>query len=246
MKAVRFVSYISIKGIDARDFMKTLDIVTIDGPAGSGKSTVARRVAVELGFGFLDTGAMYRAVAWCALDMRITLEDFSGLEQMLSALDIQMNPDPVGFKIWLNGRDITDDIRQPHISQAASDFSTVGMVRDFCVGMQKKIGFAGRIVAEGRDMGSVVFPQARWKFFLTASPDERARRRLIQDGGSMQPEILESVRQQIMLRDRQDMNRILSPLVVPEGAFVLDTTYLSIDDVVSGIVTCVKKKFRTA
>jgi CMP/dCMP kinase len=222
--------------------MARLDVVTIDGPAGAGKSTVARRLAIAMGYGFLDTGAMYRAVAFMAIKHHIRAQETNDLGDFLKNLQMRMKADPQQFTIWIDDTDVSRDIREPHMGKAASDFSALKSVRDYCVRLQQMLGEKGHIVAEGRDMGSVVFPNARWKYYLTAGADERAMRRLLQETGQYDPELFNIRRSEIIARDNQDMNRTLSPLIIPEGAVMLDTSSLTIDQVVSLLVADVKKK----
>jgi cytidylate kinase len=200
-------------------------IVTIDGPAGAGKSTAARMLAARLNIRFLDTGAMYRAFTFKALREGIDVARPSDLVRMIRASRLEMPP----HRVLLDGQDVTDRIRTPEISDKASILSTHPEVRVELVRLQQEIGRHESLVTEGRDQGTVAFPDAEFKFYLTADPQERARRRR-KDLGECAPveEILEEIRR----RDERDMSRTASPLRPPDGAIVIDTTTLSAEQVV--------------
>lgn len=219
-----------------------IDVVTIDGPAGAGKSTVARTAARELGFTFLDTGAMYRAVALGAVEAGIGLKDDGALRRYLADLDLTIVPNPEVMILRLNGRDVTRDIRQPEMGQYASDYSTLSPVRAFCSRQQREFGRRGRVVCEGRDMGTVVFPDARWKFFLTASVAERARRRWAELRDRGEDPDRARIEQAIRERDRQDSGRALAPLKPAADAVIIDTTAMDLDAVVRAVVQRVKPR----
>ncbi|MDY6852624.1 MAG: (d)CMP kinase, partial [Thermodesulfobacteriota bacterium] len=152
-------------------------IITIDGPAGAGKSTVARALANRLGWTYLDTGAMYRAVGLAAFEDGADVSDEKAMTRLMAGLDLKVAASPETTRVYLAGREVTSEIRQPHISGLASAASALGVVRRAMVDLQRRLGAAGEIVAEGRDMGTVVFPRAEIKFFIDASLEERARRR---------------------------------------------------------------------
>ncbi len=200
-------------------------VVAIDGPAGAGKSTVARATARALGFPFLDSGAMYRAVGL------MTLRHGGAASEQAERLEIQL-----GERVIANGEDVTDAIRTPEVSEAASKVATNDLVRAALVEKQRALLDAGDWVAEGRDIGTVVAPEAAVKVFLTASPEERARRRAAELGTD-----LDTVLRDQALRDAQDMGREHSPLAVAPGAVELDTTGLSVDEVVARIVELVER-----
>src|SRR3954453_22303607 len=200
-------------------------VVAIDGPAGAGKSTVARAVADALGFTYLDSGAMYRAVA---LDV---LENGGSASERAGELELEL-----GDGVLANGRDVTEAIRSPEVSEAASKVATNPKVREALVEKQRELLGRGDWVAEGRDIGTVVAPDAEVKVFLTASPEERARRRAEELGTDV-----DTVLRDQALRDAQDEGREVSPLVRAGDAVELDTTGLSIDEVVRRIVDLVGK-----
>jgi cytidylate kinase len=200
----------------------TLPIIAIDGPAGSGKSTVSRALAHRLGIDRLDTGAMYRAVAWAALDRQIDPADQPAVAELARTIGIS-----VGEQVEVDGTDVTEAIRGPAVSGAVSVVAANPAVRSVLVQRQRRwVAERGGGVVEGRDIGSVVFPDAKVKIFLTASPDERARRRPEED------------QQALSRRDRLDSTRAVSPLGVAEGALVIDTTDRQVEDIVDQVVGC--------
>jgi cytidylate kinase len=192
-------------------------VVAIDGPAGAGKSTVARAVASELGFTFLDSGAMYRCVGLAALDRQV--------DPAAVAKDLRID---LGDRVLLDGRDVTEAIRAPEVSEAASRAAAEPAVRAAMVGQQRRLLGEGDWVAEGRDIGTVVAPDAEVKIFLTADPRERARRRAEELGVDPATVLAEQV-----IRDQRDATRADSPLVPAPGATILDTTGLSLPEVVA-------------
>jgi CMP/dCMP kinase len=200
-------------------------VVAIDGPAGAGKSSVARALADALGFTYLDSGAMYRAVGL------MTLRHGGAASEQARRVELDM-----GERVIANGEDVTEAIRTPEVSEAASRVATNDAVRAALVEKQRDLLASGDWVAEGRDIGTVVAPDAAVKVFLTASPEERARRRAVELGAD-----LETVRRDQALRDAQDATREHSPLMVAPGAIQLDTTGLSLDDVVARIVALVRE-----
>ena len=214
-------------------------VVAIDGPAGAGKSTVARRVADALELGYLDTGALYRAVALAAIEGETALDDAAALADLAAGLDVEM---PAGSRrIVLAGRDVSDVIRTPQISQAASRVSALPAVRSALVELQRSAARPPGTVAEGRDMGTVIFPQADLKVFLDADPDERARRRTeeLRDRTGAERDgtgDLENVKRDMAERDRRDRTREVAPLEAAPDAVVIDSTPLAIDEVVETIV----------
>jgi CMP/dCMP kinase len=195
-------------------------VIAIDGPAGAGKSSVARAVAAELGFGYLDSGAMYRCVALAALEQ--------GAEPAEVAPRIRIE---VGERVMLDGRDVTESIRAPEVSEAASRAASDPAVRAALVEQQRRLLAGGNWVAEGRDIGTVVAPEAAVKVFLTASPEERARRRAAELGADQ-----DAVRAEQALRDERDTTRSHSPLEPAPGAVVLDTSDLTLPAVVQRVI----------
>lgn len=218
-------------------------IVAIDGPAASGKSTVAKAVARALGFRYLDTGAMYRAIAATALSRHVDLHDPEALARLASEEGVSFSyreGDPVQTGVFIGGVDVTTDIRTPAIDVAVSMVAKVPAVRAAMVVQQRALSGDANAVVEGRDIGTVVFPDAAVKVYLTASAEERARRRhyeLADAGHSLESD---SVREGIERRDAADSGREASPLSVADDATVVDTTGLSIEEVVSRIVDLVR------
>jgi len=212
-----------------------LTIIAIDGPAGAGKSTVARLLARRLSYLYLDTGAMYRALTWQALRDEVDLEDEDALAELARCTRLELVPDADGIRVFANGREITDEIRSPEVTSKVSYIDKVPGVRDAMVRLQREFGREGRIVAEGRDMGTVVFPDAACKVYLDASVDERARRRWSDLRGKGVDTRLEGVKRDIVARDAKTMQREIAPLRQAEDAVRLDTTDLSVDEVVEEI-----------
>jgi cytidylate kinase len=215
-------------------------IVTIDGPAGAGKTTVSRRLAERLGFRYIDTGALYRGVAYEVRAAGIEPDDDEALARLCRKLRIELVQTGSGLRLFSNGVDITDKIRTPEISMLASAVSARGVVRGFLMQLQRSFG-RGRIVIEGRDMGTVVFPDAQVKFFLDASPEVRARRRYL-DLKDTSGQNLEGVRQDMLNRDRSDSSRTLSPLKPAADATIVDSTDRSIEEIVDHMADLIAKK----
>ena len=206
------------------------NIVTIDGPSGVGKSTVARRVADLLGFSCLDTGAMYRAVALKAAEAGVSPSDSASLGRLLSATAVEFSPEG---RVFLDGREVSELIRTEKMSSLSSELAELAEVREFLVGIQRKIGERGNIVAEGRDMGTYVFPGAKHKFYLDAAVAERAKRRFLQNRRGDVP--LPDVEAELRRRDRRDTLRAENPLRPAPDAVVMDTTRMSAEDVIAAI-----------
>lgn len=211
-------------------------VVAIDGPAGAGKSTVSRRLARLLGYRYVDTGAMYRAIGVLAASQHIPVSDSAALAALCDRTTIEFQErDDGGVRVLAGGQDLTEAIRTPEAAQQASITSTVPVVRERLVAMQRAMGAAGGVVMEGRDIGTVVFPDALVKAFLDASPRERARRRAGELHATVSDADLRRMEQEIAERDDRDRHRTHSPLRPAEDAVVLDTTAMNIDDVVNAL-----------
>jgi cytidylate kinase len=209
--------------------------IAIDGPAGSGKSTVAKRVAEALGYTFVDTGALYRCVALAALEAGLTLDQPDALGRLAAAVEIRFGPLRQGRQaVWLGGREVTDRIRQPDIDALSSPVSAVGAVRAALLGQQRAFAAAGPVVMEGRDIQTVVLPEAQVKVFLTASPNVRAERRLAQMPAGTAS--LEQIAAGIAERDARDSSRATAPLAAAAEAVLIDTDVLTIEQVAARII----------
>ena len=211
-------------------------IIAIDGPAGSGKSSVAKMIAHRLGFQHIDTGAMYRAVAWKGQQTGIDLSDPDAVARMAEATDIELIPGGGGQRILVDGQDVTAQLKTEAVGRGAATVASQARVREILVAKQRDIGKNGGVVMDGRDIGTVVFPGADKKFFLDADPRERGRRRF-EELKASNPEVdLESIIDQVRERDFEDKNRAVSPLKQAADAIRLDTTHLAIEDVVEKIL----------
>ena len=211
-------------------------IIAIDGPVGSGKSTVARRVAELLGYLHLDSGAMYRAVALAADRAGVPLDDAAGLEQVARAAQISLEMDGAVKRVRLNGEDVTEALRGPEMSQQASRVAQVPGLRRVLVAQQQHMGAAGGIVVEGRDIGTVVFPQAELKIFLDADVEVRARRRWLEYEQKGQPTDLARLIAEVRERDHRDRDRAASPLRRAEDAVYVDSSAMEAEEVARLIV----------
>ncbi len=216
-------------------------IIAIDGPAGSGKSTIAARLAHKLGYINLESGAMYRALALKAMEQNVPLDDAEAVRQLADSTMIQLEPQGDGNRVLLDGRDVSQRIRQPDVTTAASRVSAHPPVRRVLVARQRELGADGGVVMEGRDIGTAVFPNADVKIFLDADPSVRAERRVLQNGDSSADE-RQRVQAEIAARDQRDRTRVASPLVPAPDAVILDTTHKSIDEVVAELEAIVRKR----
>jgi CMP/dCMP kinase len=221
-------------------------IVTLDGPAGSGKSTTARAVADRLGFRHLDSGALYRALTFALLEEGIPEEEWPRLDlERLRALDVEIDPDEDDFVIRVRGRPVRAELRSPEVTSRVSRLASLPASRACLLELQHEAGEEGRLIADGRDMGTVVFPDADVKVYLVADLELRARRRL-KEGGVEDPseEELRTQSSEIAERDRRDSEREISPLRKPEDAHLIDTTRLSFQAQVEAIVELVERAGR--
>lgn len=214
-------------------------IIAIDGPAGSGKSTVAKEVAMRLGFHYLDTGAMFRAIAYRAVSTGVSLDDELGLTRIAEQDCIEfgyVDGDVLPSRVFIAGQEVTSEIRTPEIDKAVSPVASCPAVRTALLAQQRHIAQSANYVVEGRDIGSVVFPDAEVKVFVTATPDERARRRAEQNVARGMEGDFDTIYAAIIARDEYDSNREVAPLRPADDSHILDTTELSIDEVVNRIV----------
>ena len=218
--------------------------ITIDGPVASGKSTLSRLVAKKLNLLYLDTGAMYRAVALQAQRAGVDLSDGIELGKLCKNLDINLVSEGGSPKIYIGEEDISLDIRRPEMDMLSSRVSAVREVREAMTGLQRKIGKKGGVVAEGRDMGTVVFPEADYKFFITALPKVRAERRYKERIGRNESVLRKDVERELKKRDEQDKNRFIAPLRPAKDAVIIDTSGLDIGQVVEEIIVKMKNGIR--
>jgi cytidylate kinase len=219
-------------------------VITIDGPAGAGKTTISQLLAQRLGYRYIDTGALYRAVAWEARRAAVAPDDDAGLEGLCRTLDLDFRDSEKGLRLVSAGRDITDEIRGPQITMLASAVSARAAVRKFLLDVQRRMGEGKNIVLEGRDTGTVVFPQADIKFFLDASQSTRALRRFRQMGEQdRRRQSLEDVQKDIQRRDFNDSTRTLAPLKPAPDAIIIDSTDLTIQRVVELMLAHISRLF---
>jgi cytidylate kinase len=213
-------------------------IIAIDGPAGSGKSTVARIVAEKLNFRYIDTGSMYRSVAWKSLQKKTTLKNEAAVADIASKIKIELIPDEDGQLVFVDGKNITDQLKVEEISRGAAIVAAQPLIREIMTNKQRKLGAHGKVVMDGRDIGTVVFPQADKKFFLDADSKERGRRRFaeLEEKNQAKNTDLSTIIKQIVQRDYEDRNRKIAPLKQAKDAMLIDTTHLSIDQVVEEII----------
>ena len=217
-------------------------IIAIDGPSGAGKSTITRLLADRLGFLHIDTGAMFRAVALMARRAGIAPEDHKGLAALCDGLSIELTGDNNHFRVVVNGDDVTDEIRTPEISLLTSRISAVGVVRDCLLELQRKMGQTGRVVLEGRDIGTVVFPDAQVKFYLTASAEERGRRRYLELSAKGEQVTLEQTITEVRQRDDADRKRPIAPLRKADDAIEIDSSDLTIQQVVERMERIIEER----
>jgi len=218
--------------------MKRL-VITIDGPAGAGKTTVSRTLADRLGYKYIDTGALYRGVAYEARSREIAHDDDDGLEKLCAGLDLKFVCQRKGLRLFSSNSDITERIRTPEITMLASAVSARPVVRKYLLGLQRELGKKRGVIFEGRDMGTVVFPDADIKFFLAASGEVRASRRY-KELKSASPQTLQEVENEMARRDKNDSSRKLAPLKPASDAIYIDSTELTVDNVVEAMLAKIK------
>jgi cytidylate kinase len=214
-------------------------VVAIDGPAGAGKSTTARLLAARLGYDLLDTGAIYRVMALLARRAGVAWDDGPGVAGLAEGLDLRFHLEGGVNHVLVAGVDVTKDIRAPEMSDGASRVSALAEVRAALLGLQRRLGAQGGVVVEGRDIGTVVFPDAGAKFFLTASPDERARRRVAELQAAGRPADFVTTREEMRARDERDSTRAVAPLKQAADAVAVDSSGLTPDEVVAKMAALV-------
>ena len=217
-------------------------IITIDGPGGAGKSTIGKILAKKLDYVYLDTGALYRALAYKALKEKILIDDPASLATLCRHTEVVLKNNRGHLNVYVDGEDVERKIRTEEVGLAASKISTFPVVREKLLDLQRQAGIQGGIIADGRDMGSGVFPGADYKFYLDASVEERTRRRhqeLLQKNSVAE---YESIKKDMQARDRQDSQREIAPLKAPEGSVMIDSDHLSIEEVVEKIISTISIK----
>jgi cytidylate kinase len=217
-------------------------VVAIDGPAGAGKSTVARALASRLGYTFLDTGAIYRSVALLTREQGISWTDGARAGAIATAIDVSFASDGAKTRVLANGLDVTDAIRHAEISEGASQVSALPEVRAGLLDAQRRVASHGSVVAEGRDVGTVVFPSARAKFFLVASPETRARRRMLELAAAGRPATFEAVLADMATRDARDSQREVAPLRKAQDAIEIDSSALTPEQVIEHMLDVVRSR----
>lgn len=217
-------------------------IIAIDGPSGAGKSTLAKKLAADLGFIYLDTGAMYRALALKILRQGVDLADDQKLAELVNSTSVDLQCDRAELEVLLDGKNVASEIRTPAVSQMASKASALKLVRDRMLELQRRLGERGSVVAEGRDIGTVVFPDAQVKIFLSASAAERARRRCAELRAAGQPVDLDVTLREIEERDQRDSERALAPLRKADDALVIDSSNSTADEVAACVLAEIRMK----
>ena len=216
--------------------------IAIDGPAGAGKSSISKVVANKLGYLYIDTGAMYRGVTWAVLDSHVDVNNQKEVEALLPSLDLTLEPTASACKVYVKGQDVTDLIRQQQINENVSTIASYKGVREYLVERQQAMAAVGGVILDGRDIGSVVLPDAELKIYLTASVDARAKRRWLEVQGTSNEQPLEDIKKNVESRDEMDKNRDESPLVCVEDAIVVDSSNMTFDEAVKHILHLVQER----
>ena len=216
--------------------------IAIDGPAGAGKSSISKVVANELGYLYIDTGAMYRGLTWAVLDSHVNVNNQKDVESLLPSLDLTLEPTANACKVFVKGQDVTDLIRQQQINENVSTIASYKGVREYLVERQQAMAAVGGVILDGRDIGSVVLPKAELKIYLTASVDARAKRRWLEVQGTSNEQSLEDIKKNVESRDEMDKNRDESPLVCVEDAIVVDSSNMTFDETVEHILHLVQER----
>ncbi|MDU2701543.1 MAG: (d)CMP kinase [Veillonella sp.] len=216
--------------------------VAVDGPAGAGKSSISKIVAKKLGYLYIDTGAMYRSVTWAVFHNHIDVNNQKAVEALLPELDLTMEASDDSCKVFIAGQDVTDFIRTPQVNNAVSIVASYKGVRQYLVERQRLMAEAGGVILDGRDIGSVVLPNAELKIYLTASVEARAMRRYLEVKGTVNEQTLEDIKDSVMQRDDMDKNRKESPLIQVEDAVLVDSSEMTFDETVEHILHLVQER----
>ena len=216
--------------------------VAVDGPAGAGKSSISKIVAKKLGYLYIDTGAMYRSVTWAVLHNHIDVNNQKAVEALLPELDLTMEASDDSCKVFIAGQDVTDFIRTPQVNNAVSIVASYKGVRQYLVERQRLMAEVGGVILDGRDIGSVVLPNAELKIYLTASVEARAMRRYLEVKGTVNEQTLEDIKDSVMQRDDMDKNRKESPLIQVEDAVLVDSSEMTFDETVEHILHLVQER----
>ena len=216
--------------------------VAVDGPAGAGKSSISKIVAKKLGYLYIDTGAMYRSVTWAVLHNHIDVNNQKAVEALLPELDLTMEASDDSCKVFIAGQDVTDFIRTPQVNNAVSIVASYKGVRQYLVERQRLMAEAGGVILDGRDIGSVVLPNAELKIYLTASVEARSMRRYLEVKGTVNEQTLEDIKDSVMQRDDMDKNRKESPLIQVEDAVLVDSSEMTFDETVEHILHLVQER----
>lgn len=216
--------------------------VAVDGPAGAGKSSISKIVAKKLGYLYIDTGAMYRSVTWAVLHNHIDVNNQKAVEALLPELDLTMEASDDSCKVFIAGQDVTDFIRTPQVNNAVSIVASYKGVRQYLVERQRLMAEAGGVILDGRDIGSVVLPNAELKIYLTASVEARAMRRYLEVKGTVNEQTLEDIKDSVMQRDDMDKNRKESPLIQVEDAVLVDSSEMTFYETVEHILHLVQER----
>ena len=215
--------------------------IAIDGPAGAGKSSISKVVANELGYLYIDTGAMYRGVTWAVLDSQIDVNDQEAVEALLPSLNLTLEPTATACKVFVKGKDVTSLIRQQQINENVSKIASYKGVRQYLVERQQAMAAVGGVILDGRDIGSVVLPDAELKIYLTASVDARAKRRWLEVRGTPNEQTLDEIKKNVESRDEMDKSREESPLVCVDDAVIVDSSNMDFDETVAYMLKLIQE-----
>ena len=215
--------------------------IAIDGPAGAGKSSISKVVANELGYLYIDTGAMYRGVTWAVLDSQIDVNDQEAVEALLPSLNLTLEPTATACKVFVKGKDVTSLIRQQQINENVSKIASYKGVRQYLVERQQAMAAVGGVILDGRDIGSVVLPDAELKIYLTASVDARAKRRWLEVQGTPTEQTLDEIKKNVESRDEMDKSREESPLVCVDDAVIVDSSDMNFDETVAYMLKLIQE-----